>query len=262
MENKRFQRFNLCCFPLASTERVRFSPASWCLCRIPEPQHRPGEHSRPRSACHCMMQYSSVVCFTAFTNVFFCPASSQCWTQSSTKWSRLCRTWRKRTLKTRCCSIRLTLVEKRCSFCPVRRRDLTPSSFCRFHVSVWSASPTCCQPSSCCAWGSRGNWWLWWTTCGWTRCCACSRLPTSPPRWTPSKRSPPQTQQCKRWKKPPKIWSILFLQMCLSLSANCLSGDKVDRGEHCVQDGEKCHWHGQAVGLAGGELGLINSTGG
>lgn len=79
-----------------------------------------------------------------------------------------------------------------------RIRRCYNSSFASI-CSVWWASPTCCRPSSCCAWGSRGSWLLWWMTCGWTHCCACSKPPTSLPRWTPSKRSAPTRQNDFFW---------------------------------------------------------------
>lgn len=56
IENNGFQHVNLCYSPLAYTERVSFSPASWCLCRIPEPQHRPGEQSQTSSHPHVSLR--------------------------------------------------------------------------------------------------------------------------------------------------------------------------------------------------------------
>lgn len=41
-----------------------------------------------------------------------------------------------------------------------------------------------------------------------------------------------------------------------------IAGDKVNRGEHGDEDGEKRHRHRQTVGLAGGELSPLNSVGG
>lgn len=83
-------------------------------------------------ACDYIMQYDCSLLqlfwsFAAFTNNV-CSASSQCWIRSSTKWSHLCRTWRKRTLRTRCRSSFLTLVWKRCFFFSPRQMSW-PHSF-------------------------------------------------------------------------------------------------------------------------------------
>lgn len=94
-----------------------------------------------------------------------------------------CSLWASMSEATLCFPVRLFRVsyERSVRWCLIIYIPLTS---CR----GWWASQSCCRPSSCCVWGSRPPWSLWWTTCAWTLCYACWRLLTSLPRWTPSKR--------------------------------------------------------------------------
>lgn len=191
------------------------------------------------------------------TNV--CRSSSQCWIQSSTKWSHLCRTWRKRTLKTRCRSVLFTLF-----FLSVPRQMPWPHSFLILSLSfqrlvsipdLLSAIKLLCM---------RFQRELV-TVVDDLRLDTLLRMLKTPhfsTKMNSLKEVSAQTHlSCPKVQFSFGFFGFLFSSYMI-LSRLCLSGDKVDRGEHGVQDGQKRHWHRQAVGLAGGELGLINSAGG
>lgn len=164
-ENNGFRHVNLCSSPLAYTECVSFSPASRCVCRIPKPQHRPGEQPPAcLSTVRLDQQFAAAVEFSMSVSLpsprdpkptvfVVLPADVG---PGHPQNDHVCAEPGGKGPQRQGAALHLSL----CFCCflsylrPARRRDLIHSSFCPrflFFLSVWSASPTCCQPSSCCA---------------------------------------------------------------------------------------------------------------